>query len=189
MSTDLVIVTKSTAAKLEPKLLSLLQAIKQSGAVISVAAKNKLDALVKDAAEKGAQVHTAAVPDSSSNSLSPQSFTPTMITGLRPEMAFYETESFGPLCGIIEVEDEEQIIDIAEQATYGLSAAIFSNNHYKAMKLAESIRSGAVHINSKTVHDEATLPHGGRGDSGWGRFGAQWGLDEFLQTKTVLLHQ
>lgn len=188
MSTDLIITTKGVAVKLEEKLLSLLQTIEQSGTVITAAAKIKLDALVKDAVDKGAKIYTASVPDPSSNA-SPQSFIPTIITGLRPEMAFYETESFGPLCGLITVEDENQITDIAEQATYGLSAAIFSNNHYKALKLAESIKSGAVHINSMTVHDEATLPHGGRGDSGWGRFGSQWGLEEFLQTKTVTLHQ
>jgi acyl-CoA reductase-like NAD-dependent aldehyde dehydrogenase len=177
------------AGKLEEKLLNLLQTIEQSGTVITAAAKLKLDALVKDAIEKGAKVYTASVPDSLSNTSSSQCFIPTIITGLRPEMAFYETESFGPLCGVITVEDENQIIDIAEQATYGLSAAIFSSNHYKALKLAESIKSGAIHINSMTVHDEATLPHGGRGDSGWGRFGSNWGLEEFLQTKTVLLHQ
>ena len=188
MSTDLIITTKGVAVKLEEKLLSLLQTIEQAGTVITAAAKMKLDALVKDAVDKGAKVYTAPVPDSSSKA-PPQSFTPTIVTGLRSEMAFYETESFGPLCGLITVEDENQITDIAEQATYGLSAAIFSKNHYKALKLAESIKSGAVHINSMTVHDEATLPHGGRGDSGWGRFGSQWGLEEFLQTKTVTLHQ
>lgn len=188
MSTDLIIATKHVAVKLEEKLLSLLQTIEQSGTVITAAAKIKLDALVKDAVDKGARVYTAPVLDHSSNE-SRQSFIPTIITGLKPEMAFYETESFGPLCGIITVEDEDGVIDIAEQATYGLSASIFSQNHYNALKLAGSIRSGAVHINSMTVHDEATLPHGGRGDSGWGRFGSQWGLEEFLQTKTVTLHQ
>ncbi|PCH04679.1 Aldehyde/histidinol dehydrogenase [Penicillium occitanis (nom. inval.)] len=188
MSTDLIISTKGVAVKLEEKLLGLLQTVQQSGTVITAAAKMKLDALVKDAIDKGAKVYTAPVPDSSSNAL-PQSFIPTIITDLKPEMAFYETESFGPLCGLITVEDENRIIEIAEQATYGLSAAIFSNNHYKALKLAESIKSGAIHINSMTVHDEATLPHGGHCDSGWGRFGSQWGLQEFLQTKTVTLHQ
>jgi acyl-CoA reductase-like NAD-dependent aldehyde dehydrogenase len=48
--------------------------------------------------------------------------------------------------------------------------------------------TGAVHVNSSTVHDEVSLPHGGRKDSGWGRFGATFGFDEFLQTKTVILH-
>lgn len=188
MSTDLIIATKHVAVQLQENLLRLLQTIKRSGTVITAAAKIKLDALVKDAVDKGAKVYTAPVLDYSTND-SALSFIPTIITGLRQEMAFYETESFGPLCGMLTVEDEDGIINITEQATYGLSAAIFSQNHYKALKLAGSIRSGAVHINSMTVHDEATLPHGGRGDSGWGRFGSQWGLEEFLQTKTVTLHQ
>lgn len=186
MSTDLVIATNKVVAKLEEKLLKLLHNITHSKIVISAAAKMKLDALVKDAVDQGANVHVAPVLDSSEFGL--QRFSPTIITRVRPDMSFYTTESFGPVFGIMNVESEDEFISIADQATYGLSAAIFSENHYKALKLAESIGTGAVHINSMTVHDEASLPHGGRGDSGWGRFGSRWGLEEFLQTKTVLLH-
>lgn len=63
------------------------------------------------------------------------------------------------------METEEQILSIIKEAKYGLSSSIIS---YRAFELAESIKAGAVHINSMTVHDEPTVPHGGYG--GWGRF-------------------
>lgn len=85
-------------------------------------------------------------------------------------------------------EAEEQAVKIVNDSLYGLSGAIFSRNHMNALSLAKKIHTGAIHINSATVHDEPTLPHGGRKDSGWGRFGGHWGLEEFLQTKTIILH-
>lgn len=103
-------------------------------------------------------------------------------------MKLYEVESFGPVFGILSVETESQIIEMIQQAKYGLSSSIISKDHYRALGLARSIKAGAVHINTMTVHDEATLPHGGVGDSGWGRFGARWGLEEFVQTKVVTIH-
>lgn len=79
-------------------------------------------------------------------------------------------------------------MDLTKQATYGLSAAIFTTSHFRALKLAGEMRVGAVHVNSMTVHDEPTLPHGGVGESGFGRFGAKWGIEEFLETRTVVLN-
>ncbi|KAJ5654889.1 Aldehyde dehydrogenaseN-terminal [Penicillium lividum] len=185
MSTDMVITSSAVAPTLEAKILSLVQKIDCASTVISPAVKSKLEMLVADAQAKGAKIHTAPIP---STPLSPQDFLPTVITGLTKEMVFYETESFGPIVGIVTVESEAQIIEIAEQATYGLSASIISSNHYRALELSESIKAGAIHVNSMTVHDEPTLPHGGHGESGWGRFGSQWGMEEFMQTKTVTLH-
>ena len=51
------------------------------------------------------------------------------------------------------------------------------------------MKVGAVHINGATVHDAPNLPHGGHGDSGFGRFGAHWGLLEFVQTKTIIINE
>ncbi|KAJ5246773.1 Aldehyde dehydrogenase N-terminal [Penicillium chermesinum] len=185
MSTDLVITTSAIASILEEKILSIVQKIDCTSTVISPAAKSRLDMLVTDAQAKGAEIYTAPMP---STPLSPHDYLPTVITGLTKDMIFYETESFGPVVGMVSVDSEAEIIEIAEQATYGLSASIISSNHYRAMKLSESIKAGAVHINSMTVHDEPTLPHGGHGESGWGRFGSKWGMEEFVQTKTVTLH-
>ncbi|GFF54094.1 vanillin dehydrogenase [Aspergillus udagawae] len=184
MSTDKVLVTTAVAPALEAKILAILHDIETTSVLISPAAKDKVEMLVTDARDKGAQIHTPP----RANDASPRSFPPTVVTGLTPEMKLYEIESFGPVVGIVAVETEEQIIAIIEAAKYGLSSSIISRNHYRALELAGSIKAGAVHINSMTVHDEPTLPHGGYGDSGWGRFGARWGLEEFVQVKVVTLH-
>ncbi|KAF9893940.1 hypothetical protein FE257_008911 [Aspergillus nanangensis] len=182
MSTDLVIASKAVSAALETKLLDILNTIKNDHRVISAAAKAKIHTLISDAQDKGAVVHSA------STSTSAQDMSPTIITGLTSDMQFFHTESFGPVMGLVSVDREEDIPELVHGFAYGLSSAVFTRSHFKGLKLAESINAGAVHINSMTVHDEATLPHGGMGDSGWGRFGAGWGLEEFLQTKTVVLN-
>lgn len=183
MSTDLVLTTKSVAKALEPKLLALLEKINTAPIVISEASRAKLDLLVTDARENGASIHIAPLPSSTL----PQSYPPTIVTGLTKEMMLYEIESFGPIFGIHSVQSEDDILEIIQDAKYGLSSSIISKDYYRALDMARSIKAGAVHINSMTVHDEATLPHGGYGDSGWGRFGAQWGLEEFVQTKVVTI--
>lgn len=184
MSTDMVLATTAVTPGLVAKILAILHEIDTAPVLISPVAKAKLEMLVTDAKEKGASIHTAP------NALGtlPQSFPPTVVIGLTKEMKLWEIESFGPVFGIVSVETETQIVEIIQQAKYGLSNSIISKNHYRALELAGSIKTGAVHINSMTVHDEPTLPHGGYGESGWGRFGARWGLDEFLQTKVVTLH-
>lgn len=184
MSTDLVLVTTAVASALEDKILAILQDINTPSVLISPAAKSKVEMLVSDAHDRGAQIHAHPM----GHDASPRSFPPTVVTGLTPEMKLYEIESFAPVVGIMAVEREEQFMAIIEAAKYGLSSSIFSRNHYRSLDLAGTIKAGAVHINSMTVHDEPTLPHGGYGDSGWGRFGARWGLEEFIQTKIVTLH-
>lgn len=164
MSTDLVLVTTAVASALEDKILAILQDINTPSVLISPAAKSKVEMLVSDAHDRGAQIHAHHM----GHDASPRSFPPTVVTGLTPEMKLYEIESFGPVVGIMAVEREEQFMAIIEAAKYGLSSSIFSRNHYRSLDLAGTIKAGAVHINSMTVHDEPTLPHGGYGDSGWG---------------------
>ncbi|KAE8415987.1 Aldehyde/histidinol dehydrogenase [Aspergillus pseudocaelatus] len=187
MSTDKVLVTIAVAPALEAKILAILRNINTTSVLISPSAKAKVEMLVSDACKKGAQIHTSHT--TVNHEVSDRSFPPTVVTGLTPEMDLFEIESFGPVVGIVAVETEEQMTAIMQAANYGLSSSIISRNHYRALKLAGAIKAGAVHINSMTVHDEPTLPHGGYGDSGWGRFGARWGLEEFVQTKVVTLHQ
>ncbi|BAE55370.1 unnamed protein product [Aspergillus oryzae RIB40] len=187
MSTDKVLVTTAVAPALEAKILAILRSINTTSVLISPSAKAKVESLVSDARDKGAQIHTS--PTTVNHDVSNRNYPPTVVTGLTPEMKLFEIETFGPVVGIVVVETEEQMTAIIQAANYGLSSSIISRNHHRALKLAGAIQAGAVHINSMTVHDEPTLPHGGYGDSGWGRFGARWGLEEFVQTKVVTLHQ
>lgn len=111
-----------------------------------------------------------------------------LVEDLNTNMDLFFTESFGPVLGLKVVETVSEAIKVARLSEYGLSAAIWTKSHHLALTLAQQLNVGAVHVNGMTVHDEATLPHGGRGDSGYGRFGGAWGLQEFLQTQTVVLN-
>jgi len=143
-------------------------------------AKNKK--LIADAQAKGATIAhgNPAVEDASAYRMRP-----IVIDGVTKDMDLYYTESFGPTVSLIAVSDDEEAIAIANDTEYGLSGAVFTENLARGIKIARRIESGAVHINSMSVHDEASLPHGGVKKSGWGRFNGDWGIDEFLQLKTI----
>lgn len=191
MSTDLVYVTESIAPALESALLSRLQEIKETPRLISAASKKRLTSLIEDARLNGATIHhppSLPAPETTNENDTDTTFPPTILTHLSPSSAFHTTESFGPLLGIVRVPSESAAMDLITQATYGLSASIFTASHFRALKLAERIRAGAVHVNGMTVHDEPTLPHGGMGESGFGRFGGKWGVEEFLEVRTVILN-
>lgn len=162
MSTDMVLATTSVAEALETKILFLFHEIDTAAVMISTAAKEKLEMLVSDARKKGAPIHTAPL----ASSTLPQSYPPTVVVGLTTAMDFYEIESFGPIFGILSVETEDKMFEIIQRAKYGLSSSIILKGHFRALELGRSIKAGAVHINSMTVHDEPTLPHGGYGESG-----------------------
>ena len=100
-------------------------------------------------------------------------------------MDVFNTESFGPTVSLYTVASDEAAIELANDTDYGLSAAVYTEDLRRGLKLAKKIKSGAVHINNMSVHDESALPHGGFKSSGYGRFNGLEGLDEWVQTKTI----
>ncbi|KFY96806.1 hypothetical protein V500_02288 [Pseudogymnoascus sp. VKM F-4518 (FW-2643)] len=139
-----------------------------------------------DAAGRRCTVQRRRDPPSQPLSEDELEYPATIIEGLTPDMHYIE--SFGPIYGIVVVDSELEALQMVKSSAYGLSAAIFTQNRFNALNISREIRA-AAHVNSLTVHDEPTLPHGGHGDSGWGRFGARWGLDEFLHERTVILNK
>ncbi|KAF2496522.1 aldehyde dehydrogenase [Lophium mytilinum] len=181
MSTDMVLVAQSV----EQQFRTILHqkrpnaVLQQVTEVISLKSRSRIDALVSNAVEKGAATTAVEV-----GTCGPS----VVIEDVTPDMDFWKQEAFGPLLGLRVFDEEDVAVQMVNHSPYGLSGAIFSRNYLKALKLAKKLDMGAIHINSATVHDEACLPHGGRKESGWGRFGSHWGFEEFLQTKTIILH-
>jgi acyl-CoA reductase-like NAD-dependent aldehyde dehydrogenase len=183
MSTDTVLVARSILPEFREKLRSLLETASSDVTnVITQKSSARLQSLLIDAESKGAVLTMAT------NKNKP-AIPATLIEGLTSEMDLYNSESFGPLLGIMAFDEEEEVLQAVNSCPFGLSAAIFTRNHFRGIQLAKEMNDGAIHINGSTAHDEATLPHGGHGDSGWGRFGGPWGLQEFLQTKTIILNE
>lgn len=184
MSTERIIVVRSVVDHLLNHIRSALQKFPARCDMVSEKAAHRTLALIDDALGKGAVLQTGTRADL----LHGASMATTVISNLTPDMDLFSTESFGACIGIIEVDDASAAVAMANSSFYGLSASVFSKDISRAIAVGKALQSGAVHINSMTLHDEATLPHGGVKDSGYGRFGGRWGISEFVQTKNILVH-
>jgi acyl-CoA reductase-like NAD-dependent aldehyde dehydrogenase len=110
---------------------------------------------------------------------------PTVVTNVKLGTPFCCEETFGPVVSVIEVENADEAVAVANDTGYGLSASVFTGDFNKGLDIAEQIESGIVHINDQTVHDEPQVPFGGVKDSGWGRFGGKASLEEFTELRWI----
>ncbi|KAH6665495.1 Aldehyde/histidinol dehydrogenase [Halenospora varia] len=147
----------------------------------SSAATTKIEDLIRDAVTHGAIILSGSL---SVEKAPYGSLLLTILGNVNKEMKVYFTESFGPLVSLIPFDYEEEAVTMANDTEYGLSAAVCTGDVRKGLLIAERIESGAVHINSMTVHDETEIPHGECKARGFGRFGSH-DLDEWLKTKTI----
>lgn len=112
-------------------------------------------------------------------------FQATLITDVPADVELARTETFGPVATIEIVDSAEDGVRRANETSYGLAAGILTSNTDRGMQLAEALESGIVHINDQPVHDEPQMPFGGVKDSGWGRFGGSFAIDEFTEMRWV----
>ncbi|KAI0912881.1 Aldehyde/histidinol dehydrogenase [Ustulina deusta] len=183
MSTERIIVHKKVSEAFQGKLRDAVSKMWPDALVhINAQAVEKNKRLMQDAASKGASILNGEInAEESSNTR----LRPVVIAQVTPDMDIYKQEAFGTTVSLLEVESEEEALRIANDTEYGLSSAVFTEDLRTGLRFAKNIETGAVHINNMSVHDEAALPHGGAKASGYGRFNASAGLDEYLRTKTV----
>jgi benzaldehyde dehydrogenase (NAD) len=112
-------------------------------------------------------------------------FEPTVITGVKPGMAAYDEEIFGPIAAITTFRTDDEAVALANGTEYGLSAAVASANLVRAQKIADQLKSGVVHINDQTVVHGVYGPIGGAGISGNGTVS---NLDQFTEWQWVTTH-
>ena len=111
---------------------------------------------------------------------------PTIVAGIRPGDTLYDTETFGPLVGVMPCADLDEAIDLANGPGYGLSSALYTSHPRSVFRFRERISAGMVSINNSTSGAEAHLPFGGNGRSGnGGRLSGQWVLDQFTRWQSV----
>ncbi|KAL5001666.1 aldehyde dehydrogenase domain-containing protein [Aspergillus recurvatus] len=191
MATDRILVHSSIAPTFVEALKSALQSMSEPSSepptLVNVASKARVQRLIESALEAGAHIiHGSVNADSdATNSDSGVRMPPVLLGGVKEDMAVWQDEAFASLAACMAFDTEEEAVRIANSSGYGLSAAVFTEDLRKGLAMARKIQSGAVHINSMTIHDEPVLPHGGVKNSGWGRFNASQGLEEFLVTKSV----
>lgn len=186
MSTEKIIVHKKVTQEFKKKFLEKIEAMFSSKndapVLINAAGVEKVKKLLRDAVSKGGEVVTGDIEAEESTKTR---LRPIVVGGVTPEMDIYKTESFGPSVSLIEVETEEEALRIANDTEYGLTSAVFTEDLRTGLRFAKGIESGAVHINNMTIHDESALSHGGCKASGYGRFNASAGLEEWVRTKTI----
>jgi aldehyde dehydrogenase (NAD+) len=108
---------------------------------------------------------------------------PTIFTNVTNDMEIAKSEIFGPVLSIIPFDTEEEAIRIVNDTEYGLGNYIQTNDLEKAQRVAKKLRSGVVYINGNSM--DSGTPFGGYRQSGNGREGGKWGLEEYLEVKTI----
>ena len=189
MSTERIIAVDAIADAFAAKFAERAKAMRTGdpregitplGAVVDRKTVDHVNALIDDATAKGATVIAGGKADSV---LMPA----TIVDGVTDAMHIYRDESFGPVVAMIRARDAEHAVALANDTQYGLSAAVFTRDIAKGLTIARRIRSGICHVNGPTVHDEAQMPFGGVGASGYGRFGGKAGIDSFTETRWITI--
>jgi acyl-CoA reductase-like NAD-dependent aldehyde dehydrogenase len=177
MSTERIILVETIAEPFVAKFLAKVATMK-AGAMVDRNAVDHVEGLIRDAVSKGA-VALAGGP--SESVVMPA----TVVDRVTVAMKLYREESFGPVVALIRAKDEYDAIRHANDSEYGLAASVFTRDVARGLTVARRIKSGICHVNGPTVHDEAQMPFGGVGASGYGRFGGKAGIAEFTDLRWI----
>ncbi len=150
------------------------------GPMIDMAAVEKTEAHIADALARGATLVTGG------NRKGGTFFEPTLLTGVTAAMAVATEETFGPLAPVFRFETDAEVIAAANATQYGLAAYFYGQNLSRVFRLAEALEYGMVGINTGIISTE-NAPFGGVKESGIGREGSRYGLDEYLETKYLCI--
>lgn len=189
MSTERIIVVDAVADAFVARFKSKVASMKVGdprdgntalGAVVDRRTVAHVDMLVTDATGKGADL---VIGGEAAGVLMP----PHVVDRVTPDMKLFHDESFGPVVAIIRAADEDEAVILANNTEYGLSAAVFTRDTARGLRIARRIKSGICHINGPTVHDEAQMPFGGTKASGYGRFGGKAGIDAFTELRWITI--
>jgi acyl-CoA reductase-like NAD-dependent aldehyde dehydrogenase len=189
MSTERIIVVDAVAADFVKRFAVKAKSLATGdpregktplGAVVDQKTVKHVNSLIDDATAKGAKLVAGGKAD---HVLMPA----TVVDEVDKSMNIYRDESFGPVVGVIRAKDEADAVSLANDSEYGLAAAVFTRDTARGLRVARQIRSGICHINGPTVHDEAQMPFGGVGASGYGRFGGKAGIEQFTELRWITI--
>ncbi len=189
-----VLVFDSVFDAYEKRVVEIVGAFRQgpplAGPVVDVGAMTMpaqvdlVERLVNDAVAKGAR---ALVGGKRADHGGGRYFQPTVLSGVTPDMAIFQEETFGPVLALVRVKDEEDAIRVANATEFGLSSAVFSKDHARAERIGERLVAGSTNINDFGLHYMAqALPFGGVKASGFGRLNGREGLRACTNPKAVL---
>lgn len=150
------------------------------GPVVEQAGLDKISAQVQDAISKGATATTGGAIHSG------LFYQPTILTNVAPDSVILREETFGPVAPVVIFDTEEEALRLANNSDYGLAAYAYTNDLSRAWRVAEGLEYGIVGINDGVPSAASPhVPFGGMKNSGVGREGGHWGLDEYLEHKFI----
>ena len=152
------------------------------GPLITMDAVEKVERLLKDATAKGAKITTGG----KRHSLGGSFFEPTVVSGVTPAMAIAQEEIFGPVATLFRFKSDEDAIRIANDTPYGLAAYFYARDLGRVMRVAEALEYGIIGINEGIISTEVA-PFGGMKESGIGREGSKYGIEDYLEIKYLAL--
>jgi succinate-semialdehyde dehydrogenase/glutarate-semialdehyde dehydrogenase len=152
------------------------------GPLINEAALAKVQTHVADAVSHGAKILTGGKP----HALGGTFYEPTVLADAKPSMLIAGEETFGPVAACFRFETEEEVIAAANDTPYGLSAYFYTRDLGRAWRVGEALESGMVGINEGIISTEVA-PFGGVKESGLGREGSKYGLDEYMELKYMMM--
>ena len=159
-----------------------LEAGTEQGPLIDLRAVEKVEEHIADAVGKGAAVAVGG----GRHALGGSFFQPTLLTGVTPAMAVAREETFGPLAPLFRFSTEDEAIRMANDTEFGLAAYFYSRDVGRIWRVAEGLEYGIVGINEGIISNEVA-PFGGVKESGIGREGSKYGMDDFVEIKYLCL--
>src|SRR5450631_396910 len=154
----------------------------QQGPLIDMAAVKKVEEHIADAVAKGASI----VLGGKRHPLGGSFFEPTIITGVTSEMLVAREETFGPLAPIFRFSTDAEAIRMANDTEFGLASYFYSRDINRVWRVAEALEYGMVGINTGLISTEVA-PFGGMKESGIGREGSKYGIEEFIEVKYLCM--
>ncbi|QGZ66709.1 NAD-dependent succinate-semialdehyde dehydrogenase [Paraburkholderia acidisoli] len=152
------------------------------GPLINGAARAKVDQLVRDALSQGARVLTGGAPHARGGNF----YAPTVLADAKPGMAVLSEEIFGPVAPIVRFASDSEVVQLANDSIYGLAAYFYSRDIGRIWRVAEQLEYGIVGINTGLISNEVA-PFGGVKQSGVGREGSKYGIDDYLALKYLCM--
>jgi succinate-semialdehyde dehydrogenase/glutarate-semialdehyde dehydrogenase len=156
------------------------------GPLIDEGAVDKADEHVQDAIAHGARLVVGGERLDPGGLAGGSFYAPTVLEGVTPEMLISYEETFGPVAGVTRFETEPEAIRVANDSIYGLAAYFHTRDYARLLRVAEKLEYGIIGTNTGAI-SAANAPFGGIKESGYGREGGAFGIDEYLDVKYVLV--
>jgi len=154
----------------------------QQGPLIDDRARNKVEAHVRDALERGAHTLTGGRALERAGAF----YAPTVLTDVAPDALLCREETFGPVAGLVRFDSEDEVVRLANDTTAGLAAYLFTRDSARSWRVGAALQYGMVGVNTGLVSTEMA-PFGGVKESGLGREGSLYGIRDYIDTKTLCI--